>query len=164
MPRKAYGPEFRRVYIGLGSNREDPAHQLERAAAALRASPALHQVRVSSLTWTRPSGPIADQPDFLNGAAGALSDESPERLLSILHEIEASLGLDRASKVPQGPRRVDLDLLLVGDLVRRSETLTLPHPELCRRRFVLEPLAELDPGIVEPVSGRTIAQLLEALP
>ena len=105
-----------------------------------------------------------EQDDFLNGAVAAESDWEPEELLQHLHALEAQLGLVRGTKVRWGPRPIDLDLLMVGDLVLDTPRLRLPHPELPKRRFVLEPLAELAPMAVHPATGQTMAQMLKALP
>ena len=108
-------------------------------------------------------GPIAEQPRFLNAAAMAESALSPHELLRCLQEIESKMGLDRTTKVYQGPRRIDLDLLFVGELVRQEPELTLPHPRLTERRFVLQPLAELAPDFVHPLTGLTIRDHLNGL-
>lgn len=155
---------FRAVFIALGSNLGNPEANLKAAVQALRQSPALENVRASRFTRTSPVGPIRDQPDFLNGVVAAQSAWEPERLLGHLHALEATLGLERQKKIRQGPRLIDLDLLIVGELVCHSNTLTLPHPRMTERRFVLEPLAQLAPAFRHPVSGQTISALLEALP
>jgi 2-amino-4-hydroxy-6-hydroxymethyldihydropteridine diphosphokinase len=103
---------------------------------------------------------VQDQPEFLNAVAEAATTLAPERLLAALHEIENSLG--RVRTIRFGPRTCDLDLLLYGDLVSDDPELTLPHPRLAERRFVLDPLAELAPQLVLP-DGRPVGELLAAV-
>jgi 2-amino-4-hydroxy-6-hydroxymethyldihydropteridine diphosphokinase len=137
-----------RVYIGLGSNLGD-------REAALRG--ALHLlgddvVAVSSFRETDPVGYL-DQPRFLNAAAALETQLQPRALLERLLEVERELGRTRDG--PRfGPRTIDLDLLLYGDRVIDEPGLVVPHPRLAERRFVLEPLAELDPDLVVPGRGR----------
>lgn len=110
---------------------------------------------------TEPTGEILDQPDFLNAAARIRTDLAPESLLDVCKAIEAEHG--RAFAGPRhGPRPVDLDLLLLGDLELRTERLTLPHPQVTTRRFVLVPLLELDPELALP-DGTRLADALAAL-
>jgi 2-amino-4-hydroxy-6-hydroxymethyldihydropteridine diphosphokinase len=116
---------------------------------------------VSSLYETEPVGEILDQPDFLNAVARVRTELEPEDLLDVCKGIEAEHG--RAFAGPRhGPRPVDLDLLLLGELELETERLTLPHPEVSSRRFVLVPLLELDPGLKLP-DGTDLAAALEAL-
>ena len=122
---------------------------------------AFKNVRVSSFRVTKPVGDVA-QSDYVNGVMAAESDWAPECLLALLHSVEASLGRNRAHEVHWGPRPIDLDLLMVGDRVIDSPSLTLPHPEMTHRRFVLEPLDELAPTAVHPLSGLCVHSLLEA--
>lgn len=103
------------------------------------------------------------QPEYLNAVVGARTTWTPHDLLALLQGIEARLGRERSREERWGPRPIDLDLLMVGDLVVESQTLTLPHPEMTRRRFVLEPLAELAPQAVHPTTGQTVLALLEGL-
>ncbi len=151
------------VYIGLGSNQNDPERKLDEAVHALEGFDGLAELRVSTRRWTAPVGPVS-QPPFLNAVAVATTTLSPEALLAQLHNIESLLGRDREAEVRWGPRPIDLDLLLMGDLVRTELAPLLPHPEMTRRRFVLEPLVELAPKALHPSSGRTAAQLLASLP
>jgi 2-amino-4-hydroxy-6-hydroxymethyldihydropteridine diphosphokinase len=117
---------------------------------------------VSSLYETEPVGEILDQPDFLNAAARVRTSKPPEELLDVCKAIEVEHG--RAFGGPRhGPRPIDLDLLLLGEIELESERLTIPHPELTSRRFVLEPLLELDPNLTLP-DGTRLAEALRALP
>jgi 2-amino-4-hydroxy-6-hydroxymethyldihydropteridine diphosphokinase len=116
---------------------------------------------VSSLYETEPVGEILDQPDFLNAAARVRTALGPERLLDVCKAIEVEHG--RAFGGPRhGPRPIDLDLLLLGELELRSERLTLPHPEVTSRRFVLVPLLELDPALRLP-DGTALSEALASL-
>lgn len=117
---------------------------------------------VSSFYDTTPVGYL-DQPRFLNAAALLETELEPIGLLESLLVIERTMGRDRSKTVAKGPRVLDLDLILFGDLVMQTPVLTLPHPAMRERRFVLEPLAEIAPGMVDPVSGRTMTELLQAL-
>jgi 2-amino-4-hydroxy-6-hydroxymethyldihydropteridine diphosphokinase len=147
-------------YIGLGSNLGDRERNLRRAVELLPE----HGVgveAVSSLYETEPMGEILDQPDFLNAAARVRTALEPRELLAICKAIEVELG--RMFGGPRhGPRPLDLDLLLLGELELDSEELTLPHAEVTSRRFVLAPLLELDPELTLP-DGTPLAEALEAL-
>src|SRR4051794_32952188 len=127
---------IRRGFLGLGSNVGD---RLENLRAAVRELPVVAR---SSVYETAPQGEVLDQPDFLNAAVEIETDLGPEELLDLCKEVERKLGRD-FGQVRHGPRVVDVDLLLLDDIDHRSERLTLPHPEVRTRRFVLEPLAEL---------------------
>jgi 2-amino-4-hydroxy-6-hydroxymethyldihydropteridine diphosphokinase len=125
-----------RGHLGLGSNVGDRLANLRAAADELPV------VARSSVYETAPQGEVLDQPDFLNAAVAIEWDAGPEELLALCKDVEARLGRDFGA-VRHGPRVVDVDVLLLGDLEYRSERLTLPHPEVRTRRFVLEPLIEL---------------------
>jgi len=142
--------------IGLGSNLGDSAGFLESALVALDAAPGVRVVGRSSLYVTRPVGEIA-QPDFLNMAARLETTLSPEVLLDLLLGVERTL--DRERVLRWGPRTIDLDLLLQGGHVIAGENLTLPHPELPHRGFVLAPLVEIAPDFHHPVLGVTMREL-----
>jgi 2-amino-4-hydroxy-6-hydroxymethyldihydropteridine diphosphokinase len=116
----------------------------------------------SSLYRTAPVG-YTDQPAFVNAAVRLHTRLAPHALLNALTTIEQALGRDRSRQIPKGPRTIDLDLLLYGDLVLDSEALTLPHPAMHERRFVLEPLAEIAPDWVHPILRRSIHELLQPL-
>lgn len=117
--------------------------------------PALHILAQSPVYETAPWG-YTNQPDFLNQVIKAKTDLSPEQLLATLKSVEATLG--RVPTFRYGPRPIDLDILLYDDLVIETPQLTLPHPRLTERAFVLYPLADLDPDLRHPVSGLTIRQ------
>jgi len=140
-----------RAYVGLGANLGDREEMLRLALERLAAEPSVELVAVSTLRETEPED-FLDQPRFLNGAAALETDLSPRQLLARLQLIECELGRRRAG--PRfGPRVIDLDLLLYGSLVMSEPELELPHPRLHRRRFALEPLAELEPDLEIPGRG-----------
>jgi 2-amino-4-hydroxy-6-hydroxymethyldihydropteridine diphosphokinase len=152
--------------IALGSNLPSrfggPEANLREAIIRLGAVGQV--VAVSSFHLTQPVG-FRDQPEFTNAAA-LLSTclESLELLRSLLR-IEREMGRDRSNDAPpKGPRIIDLDLLLVDDLRLSTPELLLPHPEIIHRRFVLEPLAEIAPGLIYPATGQNILELLRRLP
>ena len=149
-----------RAYVGLGANLGDRERTIARALDLLRAAAGVRVAAVSSLRETEPVG-YADQPPFLNGAAALDTELGPRALLELLLGIERTLG--RVREGPRfGPRTIDLDVLLYGDEAVDEPGLTVPHPRLHERRFALEPLAELDPGLVVPGRG-AVSALLEHL-
>ena len=148
-------------YLGLGSNVGDPRANLQSAVQALQR----HGVGIlaSSSTYdTEPVGLVLNQPDFLNACLRIETELGPEELLDTCKAVERELG--RVSGGPRhGPRPIDVDMLLLGSLEFRSERLTLPHPEVTSRRFVLVPLLELDPELAIP-DGSRLKDALEVLP
>jgi 2-amino-4-hydroxy-6-hydroxymethyldihydropteridine diphosphokinase len=146
-----------RAYVGLGSNLGDREETLRRALELLAEQ--VDVVAVSTLRDTDPVG-MVDQPRFLNGAALVETELPPRELLGVLLGIERELGRERLER--WGPRTIDLDLLLFGAEAVREPGLRVPHPRLHERRFVLEPLAELDPALVVPGRG-PVRELLAGL-
>lgn len=140
------------VYVGVGSNLEDPEAQVKRALGALARLPGCHFIACSPLYRTRPFGEVA-QPPFVNAVAGLLTRSTPEELLAALRNLEGELGRE-APRERWGPRIIDLDLLVVGREERATESLTLPHAGIAERDFVLYPLADLAPDLDIPRLGR----------
>ncbi len=152
---------MRTGYLGLGSNVGDSAGHL-RAAVELLSERGVEVEAVSSAYATEPVGEVLDQPDFLNAAVRIRTELEPEALLDACKAVEAERG--RSFEAPRhSPRPLDVDLLLLGDLELKTERLTLPHPEVSSRRFVLAPLLELDPELTLP-DGTRLADALAALP
>ena len=149
-----------RAYVGLGANVGPREETLRRAVELLAAEDGVEVVGVSTLQETDPVG-VVDQPRFLNGAVAVGTTLSPRELLDVLLRIERTLGRVRDG-TRWGPRTVDLDLLVYADEMVDEPGLRVPHPRLQERRFALEPLAELDPGLVIPGAGRVL-DVLSAL-
>jgi 2-amino-4-hydroxy-6-hydroxymethyldihydropteridine diphosphokinase len=152
---------WRPAYVALGSNLSDPARQVQAAFGALTELPDARLVARSSLWRTRPMGP-QDQPDFVNAAAGLLTTAEPRTFLAALQAIERRLGKS-APGVRWGPRVIDLDLLVFGDLKLDEDGLVLPHPGLHQRNFVLYPLAEIAAELHVPGLAR-VCRLLAGVP
>lgn len=162
MSRGEPSPQRRRAWIALGANLGQPERTLAAALGRLRAASGLSGWRCSSLWRTAPLDCPPGTPEFLNAVAVCETASEPEWLLGLLHGIEAWAGRDRAAEGRHGARSLDLDLLYVGELRRGRPGLTLPHPRLEQRRFVLAPLCELDADWILP-SGRTVRAALAAL-
>jgi 2-amino-4-hydroxy-6-hydroxymethyldihydropteridine diphosphokinase len=146
------------AFVGIGSNLGEPERQIAAALEQLAAEDGIELVAVSSLRDTEPVDYL-DQPRFLNCAAQVETELAPRELLERLLAIEARLGRVRGEGPRFGPRTIDLDLLLYGDETIDEPGLTVPHPRLAERRFALEPLAELAPGLDVPGLGRVQALL-----
>ena len=152
-----------RIFIGLGGNLGDRSASLGRAERAMDGLEASRVVAVSPVYETEPVGPIS-QGRFLNAVAELDSGLNPPDLLKALLGIESDCGRRPSSRRPKGgPRTLDLDLLLYDDRVVEAPDLSLPHPQMHQRWFVLKPLCDLDPSVVHPVLNRTAGQLLADL-
>jgi 2-amino-4-hydroxy-6-hydroxymethyldihydropteridine diphosphokinase len=157
-PRTPALESWQRAYIALGSNLEGPRKQVQHASSRLAELPFTRLVQLSPLYLSRPLGPVA-QPDYVNAVAGILTDLDPEALLKELKAIETSMG--RPPVHPRwGPRIIDLDLLSHGEQVRATPELTLPHPGIVQRNFVLYPLADIAPDLRLPGLG-SVSELKE---
>jgi 2-amino-4-hydroxy-6-hydroxymethyldihydropteridine diphosphokinase len=146
------------VYIALGTNLGDRLANLRAAIAAF--PPDLQKLDESPVYETEPWG-YADQPPFLNMVLRAAMELSPHNLLDRLKGIESTLG--RVPSFRNGPRQIDLDILFYDDIILETPVLAIPHPSLHKRAFVLIPLAQIAPGLVHPVFGLSVAQLLETV-
>jgi 2-amino-4-hydroxy-6-hydroxymethyldihydropteridine diphosphokinase len=146
------------VYLSLGSNVGNRESNLRAAITELGALGRVESV--SSFYETEPVE-FLDQPWFLNCAVGVETTSPPEEFMRALLRIEKDMGRKRTQE--KGPRTIDIDILLFGDLLRTSPGLTIPHPAMSQRRFVLEPLAEIAPEIRHPILKKTIRELLEQL-
>jgi len=144
-----------RVYLGLGSNLGDRAANLHEAIRRLSDRVTIQQV--SSLYETEPWG-LADQPKFLNAACGGETSLSPHELLEFTQSIERDMG--RVPTTRWGPRLIDIDILLYGDTLLDTPDLTIPHPRLTERAFVLVPLAEIAAEVIHPGNGLSMRDLL----
>ncbi|MFV0371176.1 MAG: 2-amino-4-hydroxy-6-hydroxymethyldihydropteridine diphosphokinase [Azonexus sp.] len=144
------------AYIALGANLGDPAATLEAAFAALGELPASRLLRRSSLYRTAPIG-LTAQPDFINAAAALATDQPPSALLDALQAIERAFG--RRREIHNGPRTLDLDLLLYDARQIATPRLSVPHPRLHLRAFVLQPLSEIAPDLALPGRGSVAAWL-----
>jgi 2-amino-4-hydroxy-6-hydroxymethyldihydropteridine diphosphokinase len=143
------------VYLSLGSNLGDREANLRAALERL------HPLRVSPIYETEPVDYTA-QPMFLNLAAEVETALTPRQFLAYAQTIEHDLG--RVRDIPKGPRTLDIDILFYDDAIVREPDLEIPHPRLHERRFVLEPLADLEPDLRHPVTGRTVREMLACLP
>lgn len=155
-------PQSKRAYVALGSNMGDPSGNVIRAASEFGTIPGVRVIATSRLYTTRPVG-VEDQPDFVNAVADLEVDCTARELLDGLLAIERRYGRDRSKEQRWGPRTLDLDLLLFRERVIDEPGLTVPHPRMAERRFVLEPLADLAPALVPPGWTMSVSRTLAAL-
>ena len=151
---------WKQVFLGIGSNIGDKRKYLEDAVRKLIDHPQIRNVRCSEWITTAPYGGV-EQEEFLNGAVGLETLLAPKELLGFLHKLEAEAGRER--KIHWGPRTLDLDILFYQDYVSDDPELTVPHPDMENRRFVLEPLSRLCPQLIHPVLGKSVKRLLGEL-
>ena len=149
-----------KIYIALGSNLEEPSQQIYKAINLIDAIDELSVTHTSSLYKTKPIGKI-DQPDFINAAVKVEGDISPENLHAALQDIETKAGRIRMEL--NEPRTLDLDILLIDDLIMKTKKLTVPHPRMHQRQFVIVPLFEINPKLNIPGIG-FINKILKMLP
>lgn len=148
------------AYIALGSNIGDRLAHFSYATNALASLPECTVQKISDYITTPPYGPVK-QEDFLNGCIQIRTLLPPEELLALLHKIEQERG--RTREIHWGPRTLDLDILLYDDIILHSDDLTIPHPEMHKREFVLKPLAQISPYTMHPIYRETIASLMEKI-
>lgn len=145
------------AYLGLGSNLNNPSAQLNEAIKTLKLSYNIQVLKISSFYQTKPWG-VINQPDFINAVIKISTDLAPDNLLNLINNIEENQGRIREQK--WGPRIIDIDILLYDQQIINSEKLTIPHQELKNRKFVLEPLIEIEPDLILPC-GSNLKDLLK---
>lgn len=149
------------VWFGIGSNIGDKEALIREAVALMGGF--VSDGRLSGF-WLSKARYVVDQPDFLNAVFSGRTNLEPQDLLGAIHAVETALGRDRSAVVPKGPRTIDIDILLYGKRIIADEALVVPHPGIRERKFVLLPLLELDPQLVDPVTGRAFRDFLAELP
>ena len=151
---------WHKVYIGVGSNLGEREEYMELAKEKVSALPDTKNFKSASIIETEPYG-YTEQGKFLNTVYSIETLDTPAEFLDKLHQIENEA--ERKREIHWGPRTIDLDILLYGDCVMHTETLTIPHSEMHKRQFVLEPLSEIAPYVKHPVLGKSVSMLLEDL-
>ncbi len=146
-----------RCLISIGSNQNVPQNQIERAFHRL--GQIFEQVEMSDLYITEPVGNV-QQATFLNAIVSLKTKSTPRQLLKQLLDIERLAGRNRNNEIPNGPRNLDLDIILFGNEILETDSLVIPHPRFRERRFVLAPMSTIAPELIDPVSHKTITQLL----
>lgn len=151
------------AYLGLGSNLGDRHGNLSLALERLNADNRIRVLSVAPFIETAPVGGPSGQPAYINSACGVKTSLDPLELLAVLQNIEMAFGRDRTKEIRWGPRTLDIDILLWDDSRMDSEILVIPHPRLAERRFVLEPLCAIAPGVRNPANGKTVREMLADL-
>lgn len=151
------------VHIGVGTNLGDRLENVRAACREMALLPRTRLVATAGVYETRPMGGPPGQDDYYNTAVALETELRPAELLRLLQDIERRLGRVREGGARWGPRTVDLDIELWGGVVVDEPGLTIPHPRLAERAFVLRPLADLDPGVRHPLLGATVGELLERM-
>jgi 2-amino-4-hydroxy-6-hydroxymethyldihydropteridine diphosphokinase len=146
------------VYLALGSNVGDSKVLIKQATELL--SHQLSDIKQAPLYRSKAVG-YTDQPDFVNTAVSGQTELEPKALLSFIKEVERQVG--RTATFHWGPREIDIDIILYGDIILETEALTIPHPEFRQRDFVLRPLVDLNPDVLDPVSQQTVQDLYDGL-
>ncbi len=149
------------VYLSLGSNMDDPVSSVREAIDRLRSEDGFAVVGIGCFYQTEPQGKT-DQPWFVNTAVAVKVDCTPEEALEKVKNIERKMG--RVTGKKWGPRKIDIDIIFYDDLVMNTDELTIPHPLAAERRFVLQPLVDINPGLVHPGLGVGISELLGNIP
>jgi 2-amino-4-hydroxy-6-hydroxymethyldihydropteridine diphosphokinase len=150
------------VYFSIGSNGADAVAAVARAIGQVLAIPGAREIGRGRLYHTEPMG-VTDQPWFVNTALAVELALGPRDILRRIKRIEAKLGRKPGGE-RWGPREIDIDVIFYGDTIMTTDELTIPHPMAAGRRFVLAPLADIDPGLLHPILGKTVRELLAALP
>lgn len=151
------------AYIALGSNVGNRGQTLRDALDMMRRTPKVTLKRISNIIETRPVGGPSDQPDYLNGVAEVETTLTPHELLAALQSIESTLGRDRSHELRWGPRTCDLDIIYYDDEVVDTPELTIPHPRMHERAFVLGPLESIAPQVRHPLNFMTPGEMLQKL-
>lgn len=149
------------VYLSLGSNDEDAIGKILDAIERIMSLGGVTPAGLGSFYESEPQG-VKDQPWFVNTAMAARLELAPEKLLARLKEIEHDMGREPGER--WGPRVIDIDIVFYDDRVMDSPALTIPHPRAAERRFILQPIVDINPRMIHPALGKTVSELLAALP
>ncbi|TXT47804.1 MAG: folK [Spirochaetes bacterium] len=148
------------IWLGLGSNLGDRLENIEQAKALLAS-----EVEIEALSgyWESKARYVENQPDFLNAVMRGRTALSPHALLRFIHGVETALGRNREASMPKGPRTIDIDILIYGQEVLDDADLVIPHPGMKERHFVLLPLMQIDPDLLDPATGKAFRDYLAGI-